>query len=91
MTNRVTLAVVLLCALSTAGCTVPVGGVTGLSVDDAGQPVAVVSMCEGFIDGLVLYLAAGEGAVDVADGRAPWTWTASLRCRWLTRATHGMR
>ncbi|MFI7065037.1 hypothetical protein ACIBL3_28870 [Kribbella sp. NPDC050124] len=42
--------------LMLAGCTVPPGGVVGVSVDAAGKPVFVVQMCEGHVDGASLYL-----------------------------------
>jgi hypothetical protein len=43
-------------ALGLAGCTVPAGGAMGMTVDAEGQPVAVVQMCEGHIDGATVYI-----------------------------------
>ncbi|WP_427885653.1 hypothetical protein ACQHIV_25085 [Kribbella sp. GL6] len=37
--------------LGVTGCGVPAGGVIGLTVDSTGQPVGVVQLCEGHIDG----------------------------------------
>ena len=39
-----------------SGCGVPGGGVLGVTVDAGGQPVIVVQMCEGHIDGATMYL-----------------------------------
>ncbi|MEU4193547.1 hypothetical protein AB0E69_16730 [Kribbella sp. NPDC026611] len=38
------------------GCTVPIGGVSGVTVDANGKPVIVIQMCEGHVDTAVLYL-----------------------------------
>jgi hypothetical protein len=42
-------------ALVLTGCTVPSGGVVGVTVDAQGNPVIVVQMCEGHIDGATMY------------------------------------
>ncbi len=39
-----------------AGCSVEPGGVVGLTLDSGGQPVAVVSVCKGYIDGVTVWL-----------------------------------
>jgi hypothetical protein len=44
------------CSLALSGCTVPPGGIVGVTVDAQGKPVIVVQMCEGHIDGATLYL-----------------------------------
>jgi hypothetical protein len=43
------------CALTLTACTVPPGGVVGVTVDAQGKPVIVVQMCEGHIDGATMY------------------------------------
>jgi hypothetical protein len=43
--------------LGLAGCTVPAGGAVGMTVDANGQPMAVVQMCEGHIDGTTVYIS----------------------------------
>ncbi|MEI8409649.1 MULTISPECIES: hypothetical protein [unclassified Kribbella] len=43
-----------------AGCGVPAGGLVGVTVDAAGNPVIVVQMCEGHIDGATLYRFSEE-------------------------------
>ena len=56
-----------------AGCTPESGGVTGISVDAEGQPVAVIAMCEGAVDSLILYTdSAGEEVV------AEWETSESI-------------
>lgn len=47
------------CLAALSGCGVEAGGVVGMTVDDAGKPVAVVQMCEGHIDGATLFLSRG--------------------------------
>lgn len=49
------------CIIGLAGCTVPTGGVLGVTVDLLGRPVVVVQMCEGHIDGASLYLPSKDG------------------------------
>jgi hypothetical protein len=45
----------VLLSLGLTGCTVEPGGSLGLTVDAAGQPVIVVQMCKGYLDGATLY------------------------------------
>lgn len=45
--------------LSLAGCTVPVTGVLGLSLDSNDSPIAVIQMCTGHVDSVVVYAGAG--------------------------------
>lgn len=42
---------------------------TGISVDAAGEPVAVIAMCEGAIDSLILYTDS-DGEEDVSEWEA---------------------
>ncbi len=41
--------------LGVAGCSVESGGVVGLTIDGSGQPVAVIAVCEGYIDGVSVW------------------------------------
>lgn len=43
------------CLAGLTSCTVPPGGVVGVTVDAQGAAVIVVQMCEGHIDGATLY------------------------------------
>ncbi|MGH3986579.1 MAG: hypothetical protein ACRDWY_15220 [Actinomycetes bacterium] len=61
--------------LALCACTVPIGGVTGITVDADGSPVAVVAVCEGQIDGVTVYAGQGEGGKDFG------TWTARTPIR----------
>ncbi|NUR96099.1 MAG: hypothetical protein HOV67_12680 [Kribbellaceae bacterium] len=57
------------------GCTVPPGGVMGLTVDANGDLLAVVQMCEGQIDGATLYLPSDSEIV--ADEKTIGRWEVS--------------
>ncbi|TQS46861.1 hypothetical protein [Cryptosporangium phraense] len=63
----------LLATLS--GCSVPQGGFTGVSVDASGQPVAVIAVCKGWIDGVVLYRDDGEKLITLGN------WDSDQRIR----------
>jgi hypothetical protein len=53
-------------ALATSGCeSVEGGGGTGMSVDAAGNPVVVLALCEGYVDGIVLSTQQGESTHEV--------------------------
>jgi hypothetical protein len=43
------------CLAAVSGCTVPTGGVIGVTVDAEGKAVVVVQMCEGHIDGATMH------------------------------------
>ena len=82
----------LLCAAALTGCTVPVGGVAGVTVDAAGAPVAVVAVCEGYLDDLELYTDNAGGTSDTqgswaADHAVTEQESVSLASpgRWRTR------
>ncbi len=50
--------------LGLAGCTVAPGGVVGLTID-GGQPVAVIAVCEGYIDGVSVWADRQGKEVDL--------------------------
>lgn len=53
------LAALGLMTLSLAGCTVPLTGVLGLSLNSNDSPIAVIQMCIGDVDSVVVYAGAG--------------------------------
>lgn len=53
----------VLLVIGATGCTVEAGGVVGLTATPDSAPVAVLAVCEGYIDGLTLYdVDAGDDA-----------------------------
>ncbi|MER6786720.1 hypothetical protein ABT330_19240 [Streptomyces sp. NPDC000658] len=52
---------------SLTGCTVPIAGLTGVTVSEDGQPVGVLMVCHDHIDGALLY-TDGDGEGTGADG-----------------------
>jgi hypothetical protein len=46
-----------------SACAPPTGSVVGISVDQSGRPVAVVSVCSGHLDGVSLYFTPAEETV----------------------------
>lgn len=54
----------IVCSATLSGCGVEIGGIVGMTVDDAGRPVAVVQMCEGHIDGATLYLSRDDNETE---------------------------
>jgi hypothetical protein len=57
------------------GCTVPIGGIAAIGVDESGRPVGYLLMCGGEVDGASVYhhAAPSEGSTDeTIDG----TWDA---------------
>lgn len=57
---------------ATAGCTVPMDAVAGISVTDGGHLLGVMMVCRHQIDGATLYVDSD----DVDDERAVGSWTA---------------
>ena len=53
-------AVALAVAGALTGCSVEVGGVVGLTVGPNGDLVAVVAVCDGYLDGLSVYQGGGS-------------------------------
>ncbi|MGW3118113.1 hypothetical protein ACWDBW_13390 [Streptomyces sp. NPDC001107] len=57
---------------ATAGCTVPIDAVAGISVTEDGRLLGVMMVCGHQIDGATLYV----GSDDVDDERTVGSWTA---------------
>ncbi|MFH9827175.1 MULTISPECIES: hypothetical protein [Streptomyces] len=57
---------------SSAACTVPVAGITGVTVTEDGRPVGVLMVCHDHIDGATLY---EDGAQDGSETVAEWSRT----------------
>ncbi|GGX63131.1 hypothetical protein [Streptomyces fructofermentans] len=60
----------VLTAAVLSGCTVPVGGSTGISVTEDGRPVGVVAVCDDRIDGATLYVDSKKKRDDT---RGTWS------------------
>ncbi|MFD5256785.1 hypothetical protein ACFWM5_28625 [Streptomyces bobili] len=58
---------------SSAGCTVPVAGITGVTVTEDGRPVGVLMVCHDRIDGATLYEDGAQE--DRRDTVAAWSRT----------------
>ncbi len=84
---------VLALPLATAGCTVPMGAVTGVGVNAAGGVVGYLQVCDDHIDGATLY-SDSEHESDDKNKRGSWsapkpvtksaTWTLSEPVPWAT-------
>jgi predicted small secreted protein len=51
----VSIAALLLASPLLTGCSVAEGGIAGIGVDASGHPVAYIQMCQGYVDGAVLF------------------------------------
>jgi hypothetical protein len=58
-------------AVALAGCTAELNGLVGLTVDGQGRVVAAIAVCEGTVDGLVLYDESSSDEEPVELGQ--WT------------------
>lgn len=68
MWRVVPVAVAAAAVLVTAGCTVPQVGDVGIGVDDKGDPVGYLQVCQDHIDGTTIY---------IDDAHTYGSWTAS--------------
>ena len=83
--TRVAVACAVLSTLTLSGCeTVAPAGETGVTVDANGEPVAVLAMCAGFVDRLILYSDSGvtpdpnrPDSADIVHGR--WERSTPLK------------
>lgn len=58
----------LVALASSAGCTVPLAGLTGITVTEDGRPVGVLMVCHDHIDAAVLYIDDGRDDGDGSEG-----------------------
>lgn len=67
----------ILCAIAAlSGCTVPVVGLAGVSVDQEGRPVGYLAVCEDHIDGATLYYDEPAAASDEHRSVDVGSWVA---------------
>jgi hypothetical protein len=89
-------AVSLVTALSflLGGCTVPVGGLAGIGVDDEGAPVGYLLVCQDHLDGVTVYMDSGAEDQDkwkaspTVTGFARWSMTDPVE-GWTATKTLG--
>ena len=94
MRSWVAVGVLALLPMFASGCSVPMGGVAGIGVDSAGNPVGYLRVCQDHIDGATLYPAVADGARSrwaagrPVTGFARWSLTAPAD-GWRTEAPWG--
>jgi len=103
MRRALAVAVAGTAALLTAGCTVPLGGVTGIGVDAKGNPVGYLQVCHDHIDVALIYIddahefgrwstspaVTGFATWSLADPSGTWTAVDSLH-KLKPRTTYSM-
>jgi hypothetical protein len=65
--------------LLTTGCTAEVTGLAGVSVDERGNPIAVVVACTGKFDGAILEDVSNLDAITTA---RKWSFSAARAMQW---------
>jgi hypothetical protein len=65
--------------LLTTGCTAEVTGLAGVSVDERGNPIAVVVACTGKFDGAILEDVSDLDAITTA---RKWSFSAARAMQW---------